>query len=75
LLDETGAFAGANNTGPVYFIAGTLGGAAERNLDVPAGKPLLIPVLNQFDTLDPKSLENQIMVGFKLGRHQFVCRD
>ncbi|HSU05752.1 MAG TPA: hypothetical protein VLI93_09280 [Acetobacteraceae bacterium] len=65
LLDNTGSFAGTDNFGPVFFIGGTFGGPAERTFDVPAGKPLLIPILNQFDTLDPKNVENKAMSDFK----------
>jgi hypothetical protein len=66
----TGADAGVDNNGPVFFIAGTFstsGGAssANRSFDVPAGKPLLIPMLNESDTLDPKSTENKIMQNFQ----------
>lgn len=70
LFDTTGAWAGVDNDGPVYFVAGTasgLGGPSnvERTFDVPAGKPLLIPILNGFDTLDPKNVENKDMQAFK----------
>jgi PEP-CTERM motif len=65
LLDTTGAYAGVDNNGPVFFIAGTSGGSADRTFDVPAGKPLLIPMLNQFDTLDPKSTENKLLQNFQ----------
>jgi hypothetical protein len=72
LLDTTGAYAGINNNEPVYFVAGTasdFGGPAnvDRMFDVPAGKPLLIPVLNSFDTLDPKNVENMDMQAFQNG--------
>jgi hypothetical protein len=69
LLDATGAFAGVDNNNSVFFVAGTasLGGPATvvRTFDVPAGKPLLIPILNSFDTLDPKNVENKDMQVFK----------
>jgi hypothetical protein len=70
LLDTTGAFAGVDNNDSVYFVAGTasdFGGPATvvRTFDVPAGKPLLIPILNTFDTLDPKNVENKDMQAFK----------
>lgn len=48
--DPTGAFADQNNNGPVFFIAGTTGGAATRSFNVPSGRPLLIPMINFFDT-------------------------
>lgn len=48
--DPTGAFANQHNNGPVFFVAGTTGGAATRSFNVPAGRPLLIPIINFFDT-------------------------
>jgi hypothetical protein len=49
LLDTTGAYAGVNNNGPVFFVAGVLGGGAvTRTFTVPFGKPLFLPVLNGF---------------------------
>ena len=70
LLDTTGAYAGVDNNGSVFFIAGTFStsgasGTADRTFDVPAGKPLLIPMLNEFDTLDPKSTETEDMENFR----------
>jgi hypothetical protein len=53
LLDQTGAFANVNNNGPVFFIAGDFGGDVERSFTVPAGKPLLVPLLNAFDVEGP----------------------
>lgn len=51
LTDETGEFAQVNNDGPVFFIAGTLGGGAvSRSFEVPEGKPVLLPMINFFDT-------------------------
>ena len=46
LLDTTGAFANVNNDGPVFFIAGN---TATRSFDVPAGRPILLPMINLFD--------------------------
>ncbi len=51
LEDADGAFANNNNSGPVFFVAGTSGGSAERTFTVPAGKPLLIPLVNFVDTV------------------------
>lgn len=67
LLDTTGAWAGVDNNGPVFFIAGTTGAltSADRTFDVPEGKPLLIPMLNSIDTLDPKPTEAGDMVDFR----------
>ena len=63
-----GSFAHVNNTNSVFFIGGTFGGltTADRSItDVPAGKPLLIPVLNQFDPLDPPNVENKVLSDFQ----------
>jgi hypothetical protein len=46
LYDPTGAFANVNNDGPVFFIAGN---TASRTFTVPAGKPVLLPLINIFD--------------------------
>jgi hypothetical protein len=55
--DPTGQFAGANNNGPVFFLGGFVsvvppGGSgsgptsASRTIDVPYGKPVFFPVIN-----------------------------
>ncbi len=53
LFDSSGAHAGTNNQGPVYFLAGNLGGLSVRSFDVPVGKPVFFPVLNAFDAEVP----------------------
>jgi hypothetical protein len=72
LLDPTGGFAGVDNNRPVFFIAGTtsptfanVATSADRTFNVPAGKPLLIPMLNTFDTLDSEATEGGIMEDFR----------
>jgi hypothetical protein len=56
--DPTGAFAGVNNNGPVFFVAGSGGGGfAQRSFSVPAGKPLFFPLRNAFDLEVPPSLD------------------
>lgn len=76
--DTTGAFANVNNNGPVFFIAGSdgLSGALSRSFEVPAGKPVLLPMINLFDTepaeIDPptatlddrKNAANIVVDGF-----------
>ena len=54
--DSTGAFAHVNNDGPVFFVAGTNGvsGTVTRTFTAPAGKPLLVPMINFFDLSQPK---------------------
>jgi hypothetical protein len=44
LTDETGEFAGEDQHGPVWFVAGTFGNSVERSYQVPAGKALFVPV-------------------------------
>lgn len=57
LADTTGAFAGVNNGGPVFFIAGSFGSAPmTRTFSVPEGRPLLVPMINFFDT-EPSILD------------------
>ncbi|MCX6927092.1 MAG: hypothetical protein NT154_28380 [Verrucomicrobia bacterium] len=46
LTDPTGTFAGEDQSGPVWFVAGTFGDSAERSYQVPAGKALFVPVFN-----------------------------
>jgi len=47
LLDTTGANAGVNNNGPVFFVAGVAGsGTVARTFTVPSGKPIFLPVVN-----------------------------
>lgn len=53
LLDSTGANANTSNDGPVYFIAGNVGGLSVRTFDVPVGRPVFFPVLNAFDAEVP----------------------
>ena len=49
LLDTTGANAGVNNNGPVFFVAGVAGsGTVVRTVTVPSGKPIFVPVVNGF---------------------------
>src|SRR3954470_4456879 len=58
LLDTTGHFANVNNNGPVFFIAGSQGGAVTRSFSVPAGKPVLFPLINTFDVESVPSPDN-----------------
>jgi len=46
VLDPTGANCGFGQSGRVWFLAGTFGGAAERDCTVPIGKALFFPVVN-----------------------------
>ena len=42
--DPTGAFAGIGQSGPVWFLGGTLGDSVTRSLTVPADKAIFLPV-------------------------------
>jgi hypothetical protein len=44
ITDTTGEFANRNQRGPVWFLAGTFGGMAERICEIPAGKAILFPI-------------------------------
>lgn len=46
LLDLTGAHCTKGQGGQVWFLAGTLGGAATRSCTVPGDKALFFPILN-----------------------------
>jgi hypothetical protein len=45
IADTTGKNCGQGQKGPVWFLAGTTGGAAERTCTVPAGKSTLFPII------------------------------
>jgi hypothetical protein len=47
VYDETGEKSGVNQTDQnVWFLAGTTGGRAERAINIPAGKAILLPIIN-----------------------------
>jgi hypothetical protein len=46
LVDEDGKNCANNQSGPVWFLAGTLRGPAERSCAIPADKAILFPVIN-----------------------------
>jgi hypothetical protein len=46
LLDATGENAALDQEGKVFFLAGSFGGVYERTCQVPAGKALFFPVVN-----------------------------
>lgn len=45
-LDPDGAWAGVNNNGPVFFLAGNFGGDSTRNITLQTGRPIFFPVLS-----------------------------
>lgn len=46
LNDPTGANGGAGQSGPVYFLVGTTGGSAVRNVTIGKDKAILFPLIN-----------------------------
>ena len=46
LFDGNGRNCANNQTGPVWFLAGTFEGPAERSCTIPADKAILSPVIN-----------------------------
>jgi hypothetical protein len=48
ILDLDGANAAAGQSGKVWFLTGTLGGAATRSFTIPAGTALFFPIVNFF---------------------------
>jgi hypothetical protein len=78
--DKTGLLAYQNNGGSVFFLAGTngitgAGGNAERYIVVPHDKPILVPMVNFFDTLDPKDVEDGLISAFPAGAKPFANID
>jgi hypothetical protein len=48
LLDQTGENCGVNQSDPVWFLAGTQGGPAERRCVVPEGMAIFFPIINGY---------------------------
>lgn len=46
LIDDTGRNCANNQSGPVWFLAGTSGGAVTRACTIPSGVGILIPIIN-----------------------------
>lgn len=44
ITDITGEYASRNQRGPVWFLAGTFGGTAERTCEIPAEKAIFFPI-------------------------------
>jgi hypothetical protein len=50
VADTTGEYAGWQQPDDVWFLAGTYGGRVVRRCEIPAGRPLFLPVLNRVHT-------------------------
>jgi hypothetical protein len=46
MIDDTGRNCANNQTGPVWFLSGTSGGAVTRQCTIPSDKGILIPIIN-----------------------------
>jgi hypothetical protein len=44
-VDITGKYCSLNQNGPVWFLAGTVGGSADRTCNIPKGKDILFPII------------------------------
>jgi hypothetical protein len=49
IQDTAGEFGSLNQSGPVWFLAGTFGTTAERTLSIPSGKGIFFPIFNIFN--------------------------
>ena len=62
--DPTGKYCSQNQNGPVWFLAGTAGGPAERTCTLPATKAILFPIVNSecsyLDTPTAKSVSDLV---------------
>ena len=64
LFDQTGAWAGVDNSGPVFLLAGSGGGGfVSRTISVPVGKPLFVPVVTRADIEFPLSMDPASCLG------------
>ncbi len=48
ILDTDGSYGAMGQSGKVWYLAGTSGGAATRSLTVPTGTALFFPIVNSF---------------------------
>ena len=76
-LDPDGRLCAMNQYGPVWFLAGTSGGApVHRTCVVPSGKYLLLPVINMmYAQTTPRSKDEQRMPCDELRSHAAVNND
>jgi hypothetical protein len=48
--DRTGRNCALNQSGPVWFLAGTIGGMAKRTCSIPAGKDIFVSIINEMSS-------------------------
>jgi hypothetical protein len=61
VTDTTGENSTINQSGPVWFLAGTLGGVVDRTCTIPAEKAILLPILNYGGTLIDSQSEEELL--------------
>ena len=61
VTDATGENCAITQNGPVWFLAGTLGGVAKRSCTIPAEKAILMPILNHGGTLEELQSEEELL--------------
>ena len=64
---SAGDGSGGFDAGRMFFIGGFDTSQHPLNVYIPFGKPILVPLLNFADTLDPKSTENGLISDFTKG--------
>jgi hypothetical protein len=67
MLDQTGedCTQAQNQTGPIWFLAGTGGGSVERTCTLPAGKAILLPIINVVGVRTAGETEEELLTGIK----------
>jgi hypothetical protein len=77
VVDDTGKNCANNQTGPVWFLAGTGGGAVTRQCTIPADKGILIPIINvECDTAsDPSGTEADLRSCAKADQDQVIAKE
>jgi hypothetical protein len=67
ILDQTGkdCAQSQNQTGPVWFLAGTGGGSAERTCTIPAGKAILLPIVNSLNLRTAGESNEELLTAVK----------
>lgn len=61
VTDMTGENCAVNQDGPVWFLAGTVGGVVDRSCTIPAEKAILLPILNHGGTLANSQSEEELL--------------
>jgi hypothetical protein len=66
-LDQTGkdCAQAQNQTGSVWFLAGTGAGSAERTCTIPAGKAILLPIINALGVRDAGETKEELVAAAK----------